>query len=318
MKLLFLRGQVPKDRDPRQIMFDTLDECDDMWTQLARELSKDDYGEVWYWGGKRKVKYAENFVERWVPNFDKTNLPFQPDVIFARGGFPAYDGILGRTKSFKIYYGAGRRHVPQNRFKAFDLILTDSPRQLADIQKVSKSPASLFPKPAAENIFRPTPSQKAYDVIFIGNEAPDDKKGHKYALSSIPPRFSVVCVGIASSKLRKKFPHIHFTGWIPRKRIPEYYGKSKVALVTAAKVDSCPRVIPESLACNCPLLVLESVRFWKEKYITPTTGVLFDKRNLAGSLSDMLSRVDEYQPYEYYKNNLSLSVSAQYIRNMIK
>jgi len=28
-KILFLRGKVPTDRDPRQIMFDSLDDCDD-------------------------------------------------------------------------------------------------------------------------------------------------------------------------------------------------------------------------------------------------------------------------------------------------
>jgi hypothetical protein len=30
MKLLFLRGGVPKDRDPKQIMFNNLKECDDI------------------------------------------------------------------------------------------------------------------------------------------------------------------------------------------------------------------------------------------------------------------------------------------------
>ena len=34
-KLLFLRGQVPQDRDPKQIMFNNIEECDDVWTQLC-------------------------------------------------------------------------------------------------------------------------------------------------------------------------------------------------------------------------------------------------------------------------------------------
>ena len=57
MKLLLLRGQVPQDRDPRQIMFDSLTECDDVWTQLVARLAEDDYGEVWYWNGRRRVDY---------------------------------------------------------------------------------------------------------------------------------------------------------------------------------------------------------------------------------------------------------------------
>ena len=26
-------------------------------------------GQIWYWNGSRKVKYAENFVEKWIPHF---------------------------------------------------------------------------------------------------------------------------------------------------------------------------------------------------------------------------------------------------------
>ena len=62
MKLLFLRGSVPKDRDPRQIMFDDIEKCDDVWSQLASHLSKDGYGEIWYWGGTRKIRYREKRV----------------------------------------------------------------------------------------------------------------------------------------------------------------------------------------------------------------------------------------------------------------
>lgn len=318
MKLLFLRGQVPTDRDPRQIIFDDIDECDDMWTQLAREMCKDDYGEIWYWGGKRKVQYTPSFVERWVKNFDKVNPDFTPDVVFARGGFRQYDGILSRMPGFKIYYGAGRRHVPQSSFKAYNLILTDSHRQRKEVETKFNIQVSVFPKPAAENVFFPRPAKKIYDVIFVGNEARDDKKGHNYALSTIPRDKSVLCVGSASGKLRSKFPHVKFTGWIPRKQIPAYYAQSKVSLVCAAKVDSCPRVIPESLACNCPLLVLDSVRFWKDKYITESTGELFSSQSLVSTLDKMLMKLSRYSPYEHYRKNLSLSCSAEFIRGLVQ
>ena len=311
MKLLFLRGAVPTDRDPRQIMYDNLQDNCDMWTQLACELCKDDYGEVWYWGGNRVVKYRKNFIERWVPSFDKVSPSFKPDVIFARGGFPQYDGILSRLKGFKIYYGAGRRHVPQSRFKKYSLILADSPQQLAEIQRqFPKIKSSLFIKPAAENIFRPQVSKKKYDVLFVGNESKDDKKGHRFGLSLIPDGVPAVCVGIVSKKLRSLFPMIHFTGWIPRKAIPLIYAQSKVALVCAAKVDSCPRVIPEALACDCPLLVLDSVRFWKERYITQESGVLSPKEEMRDRLTQMLAQADEFKPYEHYREYLSLLKSS--------
>jgi len=56
MNILMLRGQVPQDRDPQEIVFDTIEECDDMWTQLAFSMvNEKDHGEVWYWGKKRPL-----------------------------------------------------------------------------------------------------------------------------------------------------------------------------------------------------------------------------------------------------------------------
>jgi glycosyltransferase involved in cell wall biosynthesis len=298
-------------------MFDKIEECDDMWTQLAREMCKDDYGEVWYWGGKRVVKYSEHFVERWVPSFDKTQVTFNPDIVFARGGFPHYDGILRSIKGFKIYYGAGHRHVPQSKFKNYNLILADSHQQLAEIQKrFPQIKSSLFIKPAADNIFRPQVVDKKYDVLFVGNESKGDKKGHHFGLSLIPKTLSAVCVGIASKNLRSLFPNVHFTGWIPRKEIPLFYAQSRIALVCAAKVDSCPRIIPEALACGCPLLVLDSVRFWKERYITQESGVLSSKEKIRDSLIQMLTQANDFKPYEHYREHLTLSKSSEFIKNL--
>ncbi len=180
MNLLFLRGSVPKDRDPNQIKFTNLVKCDDVWTQLASHMSKDGFGEVWYWGGRREVVYRCNFVERWVSDYKKYKTSFKPDVVFARGGFPQYDTIFERfPKAFKIYYGAGRRFLPQSRFKNYDLILVDTPKQLARARKTfPKVRSELFIKPAADNIFQPCSATKDYDVIFSSNEHKSGIKGH--------------------------------------------------------------------------------------------------------------------------------------------
>jgi len=181
MKLLFLRGSVPTDRDPKQIMYENLHECCDVWTQLARSLSINGYGEVWYWGGNRTVEYAENFIERWVPTYD-INPTFVPDVIFARGGFPQYDIVMKKHPSaFKIYYGAGKRFIPQNKFKKYDLIIVDTPKQLAKVRKSCPDIRSeLFIKPAADNIFSPIDIEKEYDVIFSANAHKAGIKGHDF------------------------------------------------------------------------------------------------------------------------------------------
>jgi len=320
VNLLFLRGQVPSDRNPCQIKFTDIDKCDDVWTQLAYYLSRDGQGEVWYWGGKRKVRYKDNFVERWVPNYKKHKSKFQPDVVFARGGFPQYDVVLKRyPEAFKIYYGAGKRFIPCSKFTDYDLILVDTDKQKKKVlSKFPKARVELFIKPSADNVFKAEKTLKEYDVIFSSNEHPSGIKGHNFILPIFPSDLKMVQVGIASKKLKRKYPNIHFTGWIPRKEIPNYYAKSRVAVVCCKSIDSCPRIIPEALSCGCPVLLLDTVNIWRDKYVTPQTGSISSATNFISSLRLMLKQVDGYRPYEYYMEHLSLEKAAQYIKDLIE
>lgn len=319
MKLLFLRGKVPTDRDPRQIMFDDLNKCDDVWTQLANHLSKDDYGEVWYWGGNRKVVYRDNFIERWVLNYKSHKPSFEPDVVFARGGFPQYDVVLNRYPgAYRIYYGAGRRFVPQSPFKKYDLILVDTPAQLQRAKlSFPKIRSELFIKPAADNVFKPCDGPKEYDVIFSSNEHKAGIKGHDYLFSRFPTSLKMVQPGIVSKKLRAKYPNIDFKGWIPRRKLPSLYGRSKLAVVCCNEVDSCPRVIPEALACGCPLLVLPTVNLWREKYINEQTGRVAPAAEFFIELQNMVDNYMDFAPHDYYKEHLSLEKAAEHVKAMI-
>ena len=319
MKLLFLRGQVPTDRDPKQIMYDNLEECCDVWTQLARSLSCDGYGEVWYWGGDRTVCYADNFIERWLPSYNVAPS-FVPNVIFARGGFPQYDIVMQKHQNaFKIYYGAGKRFMPQHNFQNYDLVIVDTPKQLEKIRKAKPHMRSeLFIKPAADNVFKPVDCKKEYDVIFSANAHKAGIKGHDFFFSNCPVDLKSVQVGqLSSQKLPLRYPHITFTDRVPRCKIPEYYGKSKVAVVCCTDRDSCPRVIPEALACGCPLLILDSTNLWREKYITSQTGRIASAENFISELRSMIDSYESFDPYNYYKKNLSLNIAANYIKGFI-
>ena len=320
MKLLFLRGQVPTDRDPRQIIFDNLSDCDDMWTQLASKIG-DEYSEIWYWGGTRKVRYRKNFVERWVPNFATYKSEFKPDVIFARGGFKQYDCILDRyPQAYKIYYGAGRRFFPTSRFTKFNLILNDTPNQVKITKsKFPLSRVELLIKPAADNIFRHKQCSKEYDVIMVANEQPKkDIKGHRFASLHIPSQYKFIKVGIPLKTTIKEHPHIKFTGWVKRSEVSDYYNKSKVAIVCCDKVDSAPRVISESLACGCPVLALSGVHFWQDMYINEKTGMICNENNFVEKLKFMVDNYEQFEPHTYYKDNLSLDVAANRIKSIIK
>lgn len=296
-------------------MFDNIDDCDDMWTQLFRHMTQDeDYGEIWYWSGNREKAYKDNFVERWMGSF-KHNRQYNPDVIFARGGFPEYDVVLKRyPNAFKIYYGAGKRFYPQSKFKNYDLILCDTPKQLQYVQNhFPNSKAMLWAKPAAENIFKPINNEKKYDVAIVGNWSRRDLKDLSFAFSAISKDKNAVHIGIGNKSLRGH-KNIHSTGWIARKNIADIYSTCKMAIVTCKTIDSCPRVIPEALACDIPLLVLDRVNFWQDKYITEKTGKLCGKEQFKSEINNVLTNLDSFSPYEYYKDNLSMSRAVQEIK----
>jgi len=317
-KLLFLRGAVPTDRDPKQIMFDNIDSCDDMWTQLCRNMIDDlgCYGEMWYRGGKREMSFSDNFVERWLPDFKMKHYDFDPDIVFARGGFPFYDDVLRRCpNAFKIYYGAGFRRIPgKKQFRDFDLILVDTPEQLESAKrKLPSHNIQLLIKPAADNIFQPMTSVKRHDVIMVGNYNKGIDKGHDFAFPRIAKKYKVLSVGKIPSTVRKAYGNVTYANWIPRRKMSKCYARSKVAIICCGKEDSCPRVIPEALACNCPIIVLDRVNFWTDKYINGQTGMVTNKENFMSDLDNMIKRYVDFSPYHFYASNLSLKVSSQEI-----
>jgi glycosyltransferase involved in cell wall biosynthesis len=314
MKLLFLRGQVPQDRDPQEIVFDRIEDNDDMWTQLAFEMAKGDEGQIWYWGGKRKQRFSESFLERWIPNLGLDRHDFDPDVIFCRGGFEPYDKVLKRhPRAFKIYYGAGIRYLPKFGFKDYDLILVDSERQLqAAREQHPKIKSDLLIKPAAENIFQPAPPDIKYDVMFSVNHA--RMKGVDFFLKHLPSDLKAIIVGNVPVEMRRKHPHVTFTGRrIPRAELPAYYAQSKVAVCCSTSYDSCPRVIPESLACNTPIVVLDSVHVWRGRYINESTGKVSSPQDFFTTVRDVVRNVGAYEPKEYYDEHLSISACKERI-----
>lgn len=319
MKLLFLRGHVPSDRPASQITFDRLRDNDDVWTQLAAAMvSEGDYGEIFYEKGNRVARYRDNFVERWVPRIQHHRPSFDPDVLFVRGGFPYQLAEAKRQpNAFKLYYGAGERTVP-NGGQPWDLVLTDTLAQ-CDKARARGYRAEMWIKPAAENVFHPSKMAvpKKYDVIYVANWNPNAYKGHDFVLPQLQG-CRALHVGVCRSRWRQRFPHIEFTGREPRRLFPGFYALSKVAVIMTRGKDSAPRVVPEALACNCPILMATSTKLWHAKYITPETGRLFDRDNFNMVLTDMLNRWESFSPRRYYDANLSMACAVDHIRELIR
>ncbi len=316
MRLLFLRGKVPRDRDPQQIVFDRIEDCDDMWSQLAYSmLEPSDYGEIWYWGGKRNHKFADNYTERWIKNFKQTKHDFKPDIIICRGGFPQFDRVMERNpQALKIYYGAGKRFFPVSNFKNYDIILVDSLSQQKIVRSKFRCKCEVFVKPAADNIFYPVISEKKYDVVFAPNMY-SPRKRCEFFLSSVPESMRVVVAGdVGKSKVQRD--NLTYIGWVTRCRMRNVYAQSKIAVCPSSGGDSCPRVIPESLACNVPVLVSEDVNLWKNKYINVQTGSIASVEKFFEELEAMLAKYLSYKPRAYYEQNLSLNIAAQGIKRL--
>jgi hypothetical protein len=318
MKFLFLRGQIPQDRNPKEIVFNTIEECDDVWTHLIFHMTgPQDQTELWYWGGKREHKFSNNFTERWVKDFSKYKSEFIPDVIFCRGGFQKYHPVLKRfPNAFKIYYGAGRRFLPQPGFSDYDLILQDSLNQLKTSQKkFPQSHSSLFIKPAIDHMFKPLGIEKKFDIVFPANGSQHTLKGHSFVFKGLPNKYKCLNLGNASP--------VGMPSHITRKRVlrsdmPQYLQQAKVGIVCCGgDVDSCPRVIPEMIACNIPVVVFSETRFWHEKYITPETGIISNPKNFWNDVEYVLNNLEKYNPRSYYDKELSLIKSADFILNII-
>lgn len=302
-------------------MYDSLRTCDDMWTQFCGELINQfgGTGELWYEKGERVTRYRDTFIERWVPRYAKTKPKFKPDVIFSRGGFGFQRRYVDRfPEAFKIYYGAGERVVPKEG-EPWDLVLSDTPKQMAKARARGYR-AELFIKPAAENIFKPEPTEpRPFDVIYVANWNGNANKGHKFLLPALNASgLKTLHVGIKRDGWPRKHKNITFMGWVPRRSLPSLYGQAKCAVVATVGKDSCPRVIPEALACDCPIAVSRGTQVWSEKYITDQTGMQFDKSDAISTISAISANSHLYSPRRYYDTHLALPIAAKLVCRMVE
>lgn len=323
MNFLLLRGQVPQDRDPQEIVFNHVKEIDDVWSLMfAYLLSPGDMGEIWYWGGKRKHRFAKDLMERWVPSFATYKSDFVPDVIFCRGGFQEYHHILKKfPKACKIYYGAGIRYLPQHSFTDYDLVIQDSPLQVEECnKKFPNIKSELFIKPAPDNLFYPLKDvEKEYDICYPA-DGRTKRKGHQFVYSTIPSKYKTLNLGFPCKFATK--PDNVTSYRILKSNLSRHMQKCKMGIVTSVVksgggLDSCPRVLPELLACDIPVVVLDETLFWKEKYMDESVGLIASRDNFWEKVEYMLNNLDKFSPRDYYLKNLSLKPAARHLRNLI-
>jgi len=307
MKLLFLRGQVPQDRSPSEIKHPSLALEDDVWTHLAARLG-DERCEVVYWGGNRTAKYSDKCTIRWVKSLKHYECDFQPDVVWARGGFDEYRLVLKRYNSAtKVYYGSGARYLPKDRIR-YNLVLCDSYVQLRRLKEKGWE-AELWIKPTVDSMFHPIPMPKKYDVGYVGDARYAFRariKGISLAYT-VPKDMNMLHLGWSGSY---KVPKNVKVKRVKRWEMAQQICKCKAIVVPYKSYDSCPRIIPEALACGVPVVALDSVHFWYDMYPVTRT----DKKNLW----DAVRSVAGENPRNIYKNRLSMDCAVEMLRKHLE
>ena len=326
MKLVFLRGAVPPPNEhPEKLLYDSIEECEDMWTQLFYYLLEqlDAEGELLYeTGGPERTFELGRFTEKWVESIGDYSPDFEPDIIICRGGFEYYDKFVMRYPApKKVYYGAGERYYPQSSFKNYDLFLVDAPRQMKAAQAKTSARVSLFVKPAA-TMFKPVDVEKRFDVCFMANAAQGEFKGHKEFLKAMAGAgLRILNLG----NTRRSYTDladelgvdVEWGGWSLRKHLPSRISECKIGVCCSLRKDSCPRVIPEYLACGLPIIVTDSVDFWSDKYVTPQTGVMIPFTLLRQTVIDTLSRLDDFSPRAYYDKKIGMKRAVKELAKLM-
>ncbi len=311
MKMLMLRGQVPTDRNPKEIIYKTRESADDVWILLADAMTgKRDTTKVLYWRGDRTFFWGDNFTITWTPSFKKYRHRLIPDVIFFRGGFKEYNKIYNLfPECLKIYYGAGVRTVP-DRF--YDIVLVDDTRDVPRV--IDKHPASrveVWAKPAADPIFFPHDVKNEFDVCYIANGGQAEIKRIPWVYKTVPSDLKVLHLGIKS---KFKPPKNVTCKRVLRTEMAREISRCKVGIVPYSSYDSGPRVIPEMLACNVPVVTAKSTRSYEYEWSfkSPIKGIW----NMVGtSLYNVSSSWDCVR--EDYLKHHSIEMASTKLRGII-
>jgi len=326
--LIFLRGAVPRDRSPNEIKWSSLLDSSDLWEAIAFKLG--DQVDIIYWGGEREVEYSPGKRVIWVKSLKDYKPQWKPDVIFDRGGFKEAHVVLRRHGCFKIYYGAGKRHLPIPGFLKYDLTLQDSLRRVTRARK--KFPGMkhlLWTKPTID-IFRPKPyNEKKYDICFIGNGSQASIKGVKWVYQTAPKNLNILHLG---NKSKYRAPENVERRRVTKDKMPRMINQCKMGILPYDDTDSAPRALPEMLACGLPVVALNTVHinakvYFRDPYLHTSCGEVSGKENFWKVVKKQLQAIDEYkEKYDeypthvrrHYVENLSLDVCVDKLRQCLK
>ena len=250
---------------------------------------------------------------------------YNPTFILNRGGYFEYVPLLQAAKqAASIYVGCGAKWNPSmlsyNKLMQHDCVLVDCKKQQEEIKP--KYNASIFPKPAVDSLFYPIDVEKKYDLVFNCHN-PNLAKGSQWLAERIPDKCKVLVIGPENKYIKYEADKgrfsVHFTGKINKKLISSWACQARVGIVCDdGKEDSGPRVLPEFLAMNIPIVVRDCVRADLDNYVTPETGrVIGDKKGKLAKALDSLNTT-AVSPRKVYENAFQIDHAVERLLKVIK
>lgn len=314
MRLLMLRAQINPSNFP-QMIHENFNNIDDFYVHLVNELL--DTGcingaEIWYWGNPTfDITYPNGLRQRCFKDFN--SAPFNDgdfDFVFTRGGFPEYRKIIGKAnKTKKIYYGAGNRYFPQDKFH-YDAILVDTKERLeANHKKYPDTVHRIFIKG-----YKPPkvtqPIEKEFNVCHCS--IVDRLRGQEELGAALKgTNLSVLTVGPYKEKTKRLYEsynlHCEFTGYIPRNEVHKQMRRCKVGFIGFHKTGSgTPRTLIEFMAAGVPIILLPDVHV-SSIYTPGFSTIKSTSKSLRTDLiNSELQYYDTEMILEYYDKNFSL------------
>lgn len=319
MNIVFLRGQV----DCRTPHVKHLEDHNDMYYHLMNAvLKKHDHCEMLLWGGLRFIDYNWNLSERWT-NIAKCKIEyprhgrdgfedFIPDIVIARGGFPEYEKYLKRLpKNVKtVYYGAGKRWLPENR--TYDLVLVDS-EPLRKIAESRGHRSAVWFKPAAP-CFYPRDVEKKYDLCFVAANPADKRKRAKWVYETLPQKYKVLQLGMDP---KQKVPPNVKVKQVPKGKMAKYISQCRVTICPYTGGDGAPRIISESMACNVRTVYSDEIQIDTEKYNGFPTTMNYFWRTVELAIRYYNQDPKSNHVREWYDDHLSIVKAAEHLRKLL-
>jgi glycosyltransferase involved in cell wall biosynthesis len=226
-------------------------------------------------------------------------------------GLGVSEGVMAAcSSSFKIYNSidAPSLRVPFEVGRHFDLIITGAQWQSEEVRQVYPDMATIVlpigPEFASPTMFRPLPSGKMYDVIYVAAAQP--YKRHDIllgALAKYPRKLKALCVcgygetvgesRAQAAKLGVEVKFIEPPG-VPYSDINKLINQSRLGVVCGID-DGAPAILTEYMLAGIPVLANVELKCGLQ-YIEPKTGIKRTAEDFHTGFADILENIDRFSP----------------------